>query len=110
MHVYRVTPVVHWAGWASLDEALASGRWPADEADRVRQWAENAQRNARTLGWDGTTREGPYLAGLPNAPGELRPCFLVAWKQDSGGTTFVASPFPLPWLETGAEEWGSFPP
>jgi hypothetical protein len=28
--------------------------------------------------------------------------YLIAWKQDNNGESFVALPFPLPWLEEDA--------
>jgi len=49
--------------------------------------------------WDGDSRGDVYVFGLPNGQsGDYNSLALVV-KQDDDGTTFIASPYPLPWLE-----------
>jgi hypothetical protein len=45
--------------------------------------------------WEGDIVNGPYWIPLPTEGDEK---FLIAWKQTNNGTSFVASPFSLPWL------------
>jgi hypothetical protein len=48
---------------------------------------------------------GRLITILPAAePGGL-PLFVIAWKQQDNGTTFVASPVRLSWLEVEGNEW-----
>jgi hypothetical protein len=61
-----------------------------------------AQELARRAHWEGDVREGsggPWFCPIP-MPGTVE--YLIAWKQDNNGESFVASPFPLPWLEEDA--------
>lgn len=55
---------------------------------------------ARSLGWQGDIREGPFVAGVPTFEIRNTSLFMVAWKQDDDGLTFIASPVRLPWLES----------
>jgi hypothetical protein len=103
--VYRIDPIDFWDGWHPLSELpltvdLENGVWlPLAEVD---QFLARAQALARRIGWEGDIRggpgagNGPFWAPLPSdRPGVL---FMVAWKQDNNGETFVASPRELPWL------------
>lgn len=60
------------------------------------QW-ETAKKEAAQAGWEGDFRHDPYVFWLPG-DGELVLGFV--FKQDNGGTTFVMSPVPLPWLQS----------
>jgi hypothetical protein len=41
--------------------------------------------------------EGPFFSALPD--GMSSSCdYVVAWKQHNNGTTFLVSPWELPWL------------
>jgi hypothetical protein len=58
----------------------------------------NKKSNWRNgFGWEGYIREGPYRAPLPCGDPSCK--YMVAWRQDNNGDTFIASPFHLPWLE-----------
>ena len=46
-----------------------------------------------------------FVTVLPAAELGGLPLFVIAWKQQSNGTTFVASPVRLPWLEVEDNEW-----
>jgi hypothetical protein len=59
---------------------------------------DKAMELARGLGWRGDIRDGPFIAGMPTFEIRHTSLFLVAWKQDDDGLTFIASPVPLPWL------------
>jgi hypothetical protein len=112
MIVYQLAPIDFWYGWTSYEDALVAARrdhladgetdkWcPASPAELTATF--NRARNlARQLdGGPGESLrndEGPYLCPLP-----LDDCgsysFLLAWKLENNGTTFIASPFALPWL------------
>jgi hypothetical protein len=44
---------------------------------------------------------GPWFCPLPPQHDDFECEFLLAWKQDNNGQTFIASPYPLPWLDGG---------
>lgn len=112
MIVYQLGPIDVWFGWTHLDDVLATASKPLDEridlcpysTTTLQNTLTRAQRLAEALGWDGDLREGPYFSRLPENdfyPGS----FLLAWKQDNNGTTYIASPYRLPWLETDCIDW-----
>jgi len=56
-----------------------------------------AQEAVRHQGyWEGDFRNGPVVMCLPK---DEHFEFAFVWKQDNNGTTFVASPIELPWLD-----------
>ena len=61
-----------------------------------------ARQLGRRIGWEGDFR-GPISCPLPN--GDCGGEYLIAWKQDNNGATFVASPFALLWLQREANGW-----
>lgn len=103
--VYGVEPIDAWLGWSDEAQFRASvDRWCAPES-RDAMWTfyeafrDNAMDIARTLGWQGDIREGPFTAGMPTFEIRNTSLFLVAWKQANDGLTFIASPVRLPWLD-----------
>ena len=99
MHVYHMSPIDHWAGWQHPADVFA----PVEEShDRhtIPQWEDawdQARELARQIGWEGDVAIGPRVSMLPADDFKPAP-FIIAWKQSNNGSTFVASPFPLPWL------------
>jgi hypothetical protein len=60
---------------------------------------QRARQEARRAGWEGDFAEVPRVVFLPDPDlGEF--AYGFAFKQRNNGTTFVASPKRLPWLET----------
>ena len=121
MFVYSLSPIDDWRGWqkpedlfrATIDTSPDANPAGKDEplgAFEPHRWARawtSARAAARKLQWKGDIRPGggPYITILPAAePGGL-PLFVIAWKQQDNGTTFVASPVRLPWLEVEGNEW-----
>jgi hypothetical protein len=112
MFVYTIDPIDHWYGWKPLTEVIKeTAIVPEDIADRlwlkqheILEFWNKAQKLAQAQGWEGDIRGamgdsdgGPRFAPLPlNSPGDY--AFVIAWKQDNNGDTFVASSIPLPWL------------
>jgi hypothetical protein len=59
---------------------------------------KEAKAEARKVGWEGDYRDAPCVFWLPSPDSsDMRYAFI--WKQDNNGTTFIVSPFRLPWLE-----------
>jgi hypothetical protein len=106
MIVYCLAPIDEWIGWNHkndvfkeiITEELAYEFRDIEEWNRL--WAQ-ASELGRQVGWEGDIREGPYVSMLPNPGGDPQCSVLIAWKQDNNGTTFVASPYRLPWLDEG---------
>lgn len=115
MFVYQVSPIDFWNGWIGEKEFLMSyvedhthGRYADLDmlAHRIKEYStfrEGALALAKRAGWEGDIRDGPYVAAMPY--GDCESKFMIAWKQSSDGTTFIASPFRLPWLEEPARCW-----
>jgi hypothetical protein len=113
VHVYKTPPIDFWCGWTpardvvkwdlgpTLDVSFAFNTISAAQWD-YQWWA--AKVGAIRLGWkEGDIRgypdNAPLVSGLPEWDGGGEGCyFMIAWKQGDHGTTFVASPIPLPWL------------
>ena len=121
MFVYSLSPIDEWRGWQKPEdlfrpaidtspEASPTGKDDPLGAFEPHRWARawtSARAAARKLQWKGDIRPGggPYVTILPAAePGGL-PLFVIAWKQQDNGTTFVASPVRLSWLEVEGNEW-----
>jgi hypothetical protein len=100
MIVYCITPIDDWRGWLK-PEKLFTDSPRVETLYTKKRWEESwilAQKLALEIGWEGDIREGcgPFVSVLPQPDVDN---FLIAWKQDNNGTTFVASPYRLPWLE-----------
>lgn len=71
----------------------------------VRERTRNALKAARQIGWEGDIREGPFIAGFPNDPDATWAAYMIAWKQQNNGMSFICAPFPLP--HVGAKAWAA---
>lgn len=101
IYVYRVDPIDDFHLWMSPDDLLSKfekedfrSRWEYDEV------LDMARAGARLIGWEGDMRDGPFVSVLPPGGSGVGSPFLIAWKQNNNGTSFVTSPYALPWLET----------
>lgn len=107
MFVYCVLPIDFWSGWQKPSDVFKLNDGLHDEARHdAAEWRpmwEKAKTLASDVGWEGDIRagEGPFVSVLPSGDGGAMPPVVIAWKQDNNGTTFVASPIRLPWLEDG---------
>lgn len=98
------------AQWAAVDSVEAYLRHLLDvdflqglRADRlaaVSAFLDEAFQLAHTLGWSGRAREVPQMFSLPGMPAD-EAVYMIAWEQDDG-VSYIASPYPLPWLDAKA--------
>lgn len=98
--VYALGPIDFWNGWNNATDYVAETQKMDDNfnEETFQPFFEKAKALAREAGWEGDMRSGPFVSALPNDdPGSLSD-FIIAWKQDNNGSTFVASPHELPWL------------
>ena len=105
MYVYCLNPIDFWNGWHLASDVVCVDMTFDYANETVQINAEDffpkftlAKFGARKLGWEEDISWGPFISALPvdDAGG---PCpIIIAWKQSNNGTTFVASPFELPWL------------
>jgi hypothetical protein len=116
MFIYTICSIDNWYGWTPLTEVLDDALERADdrsfwlEHQELLDFWNTAQKLARAHGWEGDIRGGfgdedggPWFAPLPiDNSGET--VFIIAWKQDNNGTTFVASSIPLPWLRSHSHQ------
>jgi hypothetical protein len=108
IYVYYCPPIDWWVGWMTetefLNHRMTNDYWDPHihrtnpvVTDYV-TFTTSAYQLAKEVMWEGDMRDGPYVAGLPD-PDAGGWCFVVAWKQDNNGTTFVASHRELEWLK-----------
>lgn len=92
------------AKYAENDAAAAIEQNPFVDGPVVLDFLDEfreAKEAARAKGWEGDYRgEGrPRVLFLPGAGSNCAFQHAFAWKQDNNGTTFIISPYPLPWLD-----------
>jgi hypothetical protein len=109
MIVYQLGPIDVWFGWTPLADVIALAAKPIEErvdwchfeVAELKGALAHAQRLARRMWWDGKLRQGdggPYFCPLPENSFAPR-LFLLAWKMDNNGTTYIAAPHRLAWLD-----------
>ena len=103
VHIYVLSPIDYWLGWMKEADYLASAKDYDDMigntfVDDYKALKLKAFAQAKSVGWEGDIREGPYVTGLPSDSGEVY--VMLGWKQDNNGTTFIASPVQLSNLKT----------
>jgi hypothetical protein len=93
MYIYAMSPIDAWTYWHKIE--------PGADAE-VDKFLEEARRlAAEHAGYDGKDRDGPFVAALPPRDGyDGWSDFMVGWKQDNNGSTYIASPHPLEWLKS----------
>ena len=108
LHVYSTGPIDIWDGWIPLMSFLSAPHPEYDIPEFINAQFDDrselihrfcrACQLARSIGWQGDFRHGPYVSAIPSGDGECHSELLIAWKQDRSGVTFIASPFALPWM------------
>jgi hypothetical protein len=107
MFAYAIAPIYWWPGWLSegdFKKQLTAVFTTRDAACALFQYEERlkvAHDLGQKVGWKGDMREGPYIAGLPPSDSGGGGDYMIAWKQDNNGDTFIVSPYRIPWLEQG---------
>jgi hypothetical protein len=102
LFIYELPPIDFWQGWTP------ASHWPKAEDEPFTKYAEYgldeqeaasdlsvARKLAKECGWEG---DGEWrMAGLPRDD-IAAPTYMLAVKQYNNGTTYVISPYELPWL------------
>lgn len=107
MFYYETPPIDYFAGMVTFDEFCAQIRRERhgtyDEADTQIEHAINSLEVTKKFftcdsSWEGDIAAGPFVFTIPDPDfSSYREGFV--WKQDNNGTSFIASPSPLPWLK-----------
>ncbi len=106
LHFYHVAPIDFWAGAMTRESLLmeAAVRDASMELDVLDEHLDSllevAQIAFRKIDWEGDIMDGPFYFAVPN-PDELAFAFGLVLKQSNNGSTFIASPVPLPHIEAG---------
>lgn len=110
-HIYTLGPIDYWEGWQGLDELSErlkleekSSREPLNHhANNLHEeWQTVVELIRKHTRWEG---DGYWrVSSLPNPEWSCSE-FLFSVKQLNNGSVFIASPFPLPWLQ----EYQDFP-
>lgn len=103
MFVYVIPPIDLWEAWLPEKEFRAKIEDGGLESE-FDEFRKDALRVALALGWEGDFREGPYVTALihPQFCGATLE-YVLAWKQDNNGTTYLASPRKLALDQSGDE-------
>jgi hypothetical protein len=103
LYCYHISPIDHWPCTRTAKQRLQDVHedgvpyWVAQEGAKLGALLAAATEAFRTIGWEGDYREPPVFFAVPSCEVEMH--LGVAVKQDNNGSTFIASPFPMPWLE-----------
>lgn len=107
VYVYQFANGSQWATGDSVESYLRrlldvdfAQSLRADRLAAVAAFLDEAFQLAHTIGWTGTARELPQMFSLPGMPAD-EAVHMVAWEQDDG-VAYIASPYPLPWLDAKA--------
>jgi len=108
IYCYHIPPIDFWFG-ALADKQLLDSAWDnyqdwgtiAQVCKHVAELKAKAEAAFKTIEWDGDVREGPYYFALPSDT-DLSIGYII--KQENNGACFVASPEPLPNLDSLAFE------
>ncbi len=107
VYVYQFATGAQWAQGDSVEAYLRrlldvdfAQALRADRIAAVAAFLDESFQLAHTLGWTGQAREIPQMFSLPGMPAD-EAIYMVAWEQDDG-IAYIASPYPLPWLDAKA--------
>lgn len=102
LYCYHTPPIDFWYGALNHEQLFdviahhsPSMRWLVDMLDEIEAVASAAQSGFKQVGWEGDISEGPFFFFVPS---ELEMKCGYVLKQSNNGSTFVASPHPMPWL------------
>lgn len=105
-YIYAQSPIDYWLRWKTPMEYIKSVRNLYEEEkddpdfhinDFICRLVEIAGC-FKKAGWEGDiSGQDLYVTELPNGNFEMK--IMVGLKQDNNGMTFIASPYPLPWME-----------
>ncbi|MFG1348265.1 hypothetical protein [Xanthobacter autotrophicus] len=107
VYVYQFASGAQWAAGDSVETYLRrlldvdfAQALRADRLAAVTAFLDEAFQLAHTIGWTGGARELPQMFSLPGMPAE-EAIHMIAWEQEDG-VAYIASPYPLPWLDAKA--------
>jgi hypothetical protein len=108
LYCYHIPPIDFWFGALTGEQLLESAcdnyedwRHIAAVCTEVADLKSQAEAAFKTISWEGDVREGPYYFALP---GDTNLSIGYIIKQENNGNCFVASPEPLPFLDSLAFE------
>lgn len=107
VYVYQFATGAQWATGDSVETYLRHlldvdfvQNLRADRLAAVSAFLDESFQLAHTLGWGGQARDVPQMFSLPGMPAD-EAVYMIAWEQDDG-VAYIASPYPLPWLDAKA--------
>jgi hypothetical protein len=105
LYCYHISPIDFWFG-AMTGSQLLKDAWEECQQDwgllswtcrRLADLQKHAEEAFKLIHWEGDVREGPYYFGLPGDK-DMDIGYMI--KQDNNGSCFIASPEPLPFLDS----------
>lgn len=106
MYYYATGPIDYFAGTVSIEELkkqIIKETLDFQDSDlifnNIIRELEIAKVNiAKYSLWEGDIIEGPFVFAIPD-PDIVGMQYGFVWKQRNNGTTFIASPCAIPWIE-----------
>jgi hypothetical protein len=106
MHLYATAPIDYFAAFMPAevyyDRLVAEESATADRVAAAHDYVDFCVRlicGYTTYGGDADHRAGPFVTALPDAEGTPEGSLIVTLKGENNGTVYIASQFPLAWLE-----------
>jgi hypothetical protein len=97
LYLYALSPIDFWDGWLTLSDLRAHA---PGLLEAVAHRVNVSTPFLKELLWEG---DGDWLCSMLPNPETCASEFLLTIKQENNGSTFVISPFVLPWLHGHGE-------
>lgn len=104
MYYYETGPIDYFFGMLTLDEFFCQVQKEIpDDLEYIKDRTLNVLKETEEFFrcnsmWEGDVSCGPFIFAIPD-PDNVSWKTAFFWKQHNNGTSFIASPCPIPWLE-----------
>lgn len=90
LYIYCIEPIDFWDGWQRPEN---------NHLDGFAEWCDELLHFAEALDGYDPVRAGPYYAPMPESYGGS---FIVGWKRDNNGASWIVAPREMPHLHKEA--------
>ena len=103
MYYYETSSVDYFFGMLTFDEFCSQVQKETEDCEQIIGYTQDKLKEAEEYFrfnsmWEGDIKSGPVIFAIPDPDcASYREGFV--WKQHNNGTSFIASPCPIPWLE-----------
>jgi hypothetical protein len=102
-YIYKCNPIDFWSGWMRMPKAMQAWTLDATHGGGSERSPLDLFKTAQSMadklwGYDSHHVRGDEIYATALPMGECDCDWIVAWKVEDNGTTYVYSPIPLPHL------------